>query len=154
MQWAHLASGGAGGGMRWPNRTPHTLTPGMRRAQAALAGFLPLIDWPRFRRKNLNQEVRALSSNIACLGCGDERQALLWLLRKDITGRDGMLRRDVPPITTMIRVPGLQPGCYRVTAWDTAAGQVQAAFDVSSRGSLMLDVPPFTADLALAIRLA
>ena len=32
MQWAHLASGGAGGGMRWPNRHPHALTPGMRRA--------------------------------------------------------------------------------------------------------------------------
>ena len=22
IQWAHLASGGAGGGMRWPNRAP------------------------------------------------------------------------------------------------------------------------------------
>ncbi|HEX8391381.1 MAG TPA: hypothetical protein VF665_03400, partial [Longimicrobium sp.] len=28
MQWAHLASGGAGGGMRWPNRRVHVLTPG------------------------------------------------------------------------------------------------------------------------------
>src|SRR5207237_1345122 len=54
MQWAHLASGGAGGGMRWPNRRPHTLTPGMRRAQAALSRFLPLIDWTHFRRRNLN----------------------------------------------------------------------------------------------------
>ena len=26
IQWAHLASGGAGGGMRWPNRHPHVLT--------------------------------------------------------------------------------------------------------------------------------
>ena len=34
IQWTHLASGGAGGGMRWPNRNPHTLTPGMRRASA------------------------------------------------------------------------------------------------------------------------
>ena len=38
MQWAHLASGGAGGGMRWPNRHPHRLTPGMRAAQQAMAG--------------------------------------------------------------------------------------------------------------------
>ncbi|WP_292496125.1 hypothetical protein, partial [Mesorhizobium sp.] len=53
MQWAHLAAGGAGGGMRWPNRTPHVLTPGMRRAQRSLAGFLPLIDWRRFRRVHL-----------------------------------------------------------------------------------------------------
>ncbi len=37
MQWAHLASGGAGGGMRWPYRHPHRLTPGMHAAQRALA---------------------------------------------------------------------------------------------------------------------
>jgi mannan endo-1,4-beta-mannosidase len=40
MSWAHLASGGAGGGMRWPNRHPHTLTDGMRRAQAAMGSFM------------------------------------------------------------------------------------------------------------------
>jgi hypothetical protein len=137
--------------MRWPNRTPHTLTPGMRRAQASLAGFLPLIDWGRFRRKNLNQEVKALSSNIACFACGDEQQALLWLLRRDITGRDGMLRRDVPPISTMIRVPGLRAGSYRVTAWDTIAAKVVAAFEVANAGSLVIDVPPFAADLALSV---
>jgi mannan endo-1,4-beta-mannosidase len=152
MQWAHLASGGAGGGMRWPNRTPHTLTPGMRRAQASLAGFLPLIDWGRFRRKNLNQEVRALSSNVACFGCGDQRQALLWLLRRDITGPDGMLRRDVPPISTMIRVPGLQAGTYRVTSWDTTEAKVVSALEVANTGNLMIDVPPLAADLALSVR--
>ncbi|RZM10744.1 MAG: hypothetical protein EOP67_68020, partial [Sphingomonas sp.] len=40
IQWAHLASGGAGGGMRWPNRHPHILTPGMRAAQRTLADVL------------------------------------------------------------------------------------------------------------------
>ena len=34
MSWAHLASGGAGGGMRWPNRHPHVLTSGMPPAAA------------------------------------------------------------------------------------------------------------------------
>src|SRR4051794_24520771 len=53
MQWAHLASGGAGGGMRWPNRHPHTLTRGMRGAQRALSAFLPLLDWPSFRPRPL-----------------------------------------------------------------------------------------------------
>ena len=27
IQWAHMASGGAGGGMRWPNRHPNVLPP-------------------------------------------------------------------------------------------------------------------------------
>jgi mannan endo-1,4-beta-mannosidase len=32
LMWAHLASGGAGSGMRWPARHPHVITAGMRRA--------------------------------------------------------------------------------------------------------------------------
>ena len=57
MQWAHLASGGAGGGMRWPNRHPHTLTDGMRKAQLAMAAFMPQIDWLRFNRRNVTDEL-------------------------------------------------------------------------------------------------
>ena len=44
--------------MRWPNRRPHTLTGGMRRAQKAMASFLPLVDWPRFRRRDISGGVR------------------------------------------------------------------------------------------------
>ena len=42
IQWAHLAAGGAGGGMRWPNRHPHRLTRGMNEAQAAIGAVPPL----------------------------------------------------------------------------------------------------------------
>jgi hypothetical protein len=151
MQWAHIASGGAGGGMRWPNRKVHALTRGMRRAQAALADFLPLIDWTRFKRVNVNREVKALSSNVACFGCADGQQALLWLLRTDTIGRDGMVRRDVAPVSTMIRVPGMQAGRYRIVAWDTVAGRETERFEVTSSGTIIIQVPAFVADLALAI---
>lgn len=57
IQWAHLASGGAGGGMRWPNRHPHALTRGMREAQGALARVAALVDWTRFARTCLNERV-------------------------------------------------------------------------------------------------
>ena len=152
MQWAHLASGGAGGGMRWPNRKPHTLTRGMRRAQRALADFMPLIDWARFRRRNLTDEVKALSSSVACFACADESQALLWLLRRDTIGPDGTLRPDVAPFTTTIRVPGMKPGPYRVSAWDTREGQIVAVSEGMAERSLMIDVPAFSADIALAVR--
>ena len=69
MQWAHLASGGAGGGMRWPNRHPHVLTDGMRRAQLSLSRFLPLVDWLSFGRRILNGELHADGP-----GCG-----VLWV---------------------------------------------------------------------------
>src|SRR5206468_4111604 len=82
IQWTHLASGGAGGGMRWPNRNPHTLTSGMRRAQRALSGFLPLIDWPNFRRRLLNGDLTCTDADVALFGCGDTEQALLYLLRQ------------------------------------------------------------------------
>ena len=66
----HFASGAASGGMRWPNRTPHALTPGMRRAQRALAGFLPLIDWLRFQRRNLNDAIVVEGGSVAAFCCG------------------------------------------------------------------------------------
>ena len=44
------------------------------------------------------------------------------------------------------------PGCYRVIAWDTLEGTVEASFDAASSGALCVNIPPFTADIALAIR--
>jgi mannan endo-1,4-beta-mannosidase len=41
MQWAHFASGGAGGGMRWPYRRPHVLTKGMRGKLASIRAPRP-----------------------------------------------------------------------------------------------------------------
>ena len=107
MQWAHVASGAVGGGMRWPNREPHVLTPGMRAAQLALARFLPLIDWPRFRRRNLRRAVGIEGGGVACFSCGDEHQALLWLLRTDCIAENGRVYRDGRPARVRLLVPGL-----------------------------------------------
>ena len=119
LQWAHLASGGAGGGMRWPNRNPHCLTPGMRRAQRGLADFLPLVDWPRFDRQPI--DVLANDPTVACFGCGDARQAVLWILRTTPLLPDG--RVDPASLGRVsVRVPGLEPGRYRVVEWSTTLG--------------------------------
>ena len=154
MQWAHFASGGAGGGMRWPNRSPHVLTPGMRVAQHALAAFLPLIHWPRFRRRNLNGQLGISASGIAGFACGDTEQAVVWLLRTDSLGPDGMLRRGSGGVLASIRVPGLCPGRYRVTVWDTVTGASPGAHELEhdGTGALSITPPPITTDLALAVR--
>ena len=153
MQWAHLASGGAGGGMRWPNRSPHTLTRGMRKAQQAMTGFLPLVDWSRFQRTSLNSQIETSSQAVACFGCGDHAQAVVWLLRKDSIGQSGTLCTDAQPVHLSIRIPQLRPGRYRVTGWNTLEGRICAAFVAERRGGAFLEVqvPPFTADLALAV---
>ncbi|MDP8916927.1 MAG: cellulase family glycosylhydrolase [Pseudomonadota bacterium] len=151
MSWAHLAAGGVGGGMRWPNRRPHQLTLGMRRAQRAMSGFLPLIDWPRFRRRNLNGEARA-SGRVVLNACGDARQALVHLIRRDTIGPGGRLRPDAAPITPSVIVPGLDPGRYRITAWDTDRGGPAGTLEGEARaGRLSFFTPPFVRDLALAV---
>jgi mannan endo-1,4-beta-mannosidase len=153
MQWAHLASGGAGAGMRWPYRHPHVLTPGMRKAQAALSAFLPLIDWLRFRRACLNSVMRASAKNVVCFGCGDEAQAVVWLLRRDTVGRDGMLSQAADLVSLTLEIPGLAPGRYRVSSWDTVEGCCRAEYEVElfSEAALCVSVQPFSADVALAI---
>ena len=152
IAWAHLASGGAGGGMRWPNRHPHVLTTGMREAQRAMAAFLPLVDWTRFRRRNLNEEIAVSSPGVAAFGCGDAEQAVAWLLRTDGLGRDGTLvPTEAAP--TEVRVPGLAPGDYRVSSFDTVAGRVVCERRAVAKGSAPLSFPaPLASDVALAIR--
>jgi mannan endo-1,4-beta-mannosidase len=152
MSWAHLAAGGAGGGMRWPNRRPHKLTDGMRRAQKAMAGFLPLIDWTTFRRRNLNPEAKA-SGPVVLNACGDDRQAVVHLLRRDPIGADGRLRPDASPITPSLILPGLADGRYRLQAWNTDAGRPAGLVEAESRGGrLACFSPPFVRDIAFAVR--
>ncbi len=153
IQWAHLASGGAGGGMRWPNRHPHVLTPGMRQAQHGLAAFLPLIDWTRFRRRNLTGAMTCDDPGVAVIGCGDASQALAWLVRTDHIARTGMVapRADTPP--AILEVPGLADGTYAVTTYDTQTGAVAAAMRATSRdGRLAATIGAIRSDLAIAIR--
>ena len=154
IQWAHLASGGAGGGMRWPNRNPHTLTPGMRRAQKALSGFLPLVDWPRFDRRHLNGHLVANDPDVACFGCADEAQAVLWLLRTRPLLPDGRVDPgNGGPIS--VRFPGLMPGRYEAVLWDTREGRPAGRGRVAQNGDgTRVDVPALYADVAVAVRRA
>ena len=153
LQWAHFASGAAGGGMRWPNRHPHALTRGMRAAQAALARFAPRVDWSHFRRVNRNDEIEVDGADVARFACGDGRQAIVWLLRRTGRAPDGRLRRDVAPASVRVRVPGLRPGAYQITAWDTEVGAERAKWEViAGDGFVAFESPAFVTDLAFAVR--
>ena len=152
MQWAHLASGGAGGGMRWPYRHPHRMTPGMRRAQRALAGFCDLVDWTCFHRRPLDVAVTD-GHEITVFACADDRQAVLWCLRRDTLGCDGRMRRDVAPISPSLRLEGFAPGPAIMVSWDTATGSLRSQNEVITHddASLHLELPFFQADIAIAI---
>ena len=153
IQWAHLASGGAGGGMRWPNRHPHVLTPGMRQAQQGLARFLPLIDWSDFRRRNINQELEVSHAGVTSFGCADEQQALIWLVRHDTLSPDGMVTDEAPALSTWLRIPGMRPGGYSITCYDTIRGASLEVRTFQSGGDV-LDISDisFRNDVAVAVK--
>lgn len=153
IQWAHLASGGAGGGMRWPNRHPHVLTPGMRRAQRAMADVLPQIDWRRFRRRNLTGHVSASDPLVHAIGCGDDEQALIWLVRTDGIGEGGTLRCDAAPRAVSITLPPMaeaRTAIAYLTATGVSAGSLSLSRD--GAGRLIVEIPALRTDLAVLIR--
>ena len=148
MQWAHFASGGAGGGMRWPNRRVHSLTAGMHKAQQGLIAFLPQIHWSTFQRTNWNAEVQVKSdAQVAVFACGDRQQALIWLLRRDAMDKEGRVTSD-KPAQVNLTLPRMQPGNYTATLWNTAAAEVmeRRLFTGTQLQQLTLG-----ADLAIAI---
>jgi Cellulase (glycosyl hydrolase family 5) len=153
MQWAHFASGGAGGGMRWPNRHPHSLTAGMRDVQQSLAAFLPLVNWQGFERTNWNHALTISHPAVAPFGCGDAQQAILWLLRKDIIAKDGMLRRDAAPLNGCIHLPVTGEGNYKVTVWDTKVGKQIKTFEMRHAGCKELCLPwVVETDIAMVVK--
>ncbi len=154
MAWAHLASGGAGGGMRWPNRMPHILTPGMRQAQGVMAEFARLIDWSRFASVNVSEEVALDPENLLCYACADARQAVAWVLRdRDELQREGEI--DFRPLLpgARLKLPPMEAGRYSATFLDTLNGHVVGEQSLSTDGgALRLCLPPFRHDLAIAVR--
>lgn len=152
MQWAHLAAGGAGGGMRWPYRRPHQLTPGMVAAQRSLALFVSLIDWPTFNRRYIGDGLRVAAKNVWVTGCSNGTQAVVWLMRKG-DKKTGLVDPAETPVVTTVRVPGLRPGCYKITHWHTEKGLITRETNAAQRpGQPFVDIAvAFDTDLALAI---
>ena len=124
MAWAHLASGGAGGGMRWPNRHPHTLTPGMRHAQGVMADFARLIDWPNFAvAERLATSCRCEGDDLLAYACADDRQAVAWAIRGgDDLDPHGHLAVPSAPHRAALILPPMAPGPYRVPPWRPTTG--------------------------------
>ena len=163
MQWAHLASGGTGGGMRWPNRKVHRLTPGMHLAQRGMAAFLPLIDWQHFGRENISNDLSVINEagktlplkRLARFGCASANQAVVYLLRRDTLLKNGLLNRRAEPLSLRLGVPQLARGTYTITAWNTVLGErISSEIYCLHKGNTSAGfvLPPLTGDMALAIR--
>ena len=146
--WAHLASGGAGSGMRWPARHPHLLTPGMLRSLSGMAQFARLLDWNRFTPGSAALEATVPNQDFLVFGCRDAHQAVLWL-RRDTRGKKKAERFNTPLPMELHR---LRPGPYRATPWDTERNEAMAPqiADADTQGTLRLLLPPGR-EMALAV---
>jgi hypothetical protein len=152
MQWAHFASGSAGGGMRWPNRVPHMLTPGMFKAQKAMRDFLPLIDWNTFARKNITTDIRVSDGSVYACGCATSQQALLWCVRTSVSKKTGMIGFRVKKKNFFISIPNMERGSYTVKFWDTKRGIVFRSLDIESDTDYLRFPISLWSDIAIAIR--
>jgi hypothetical protein len=80
---------------------------------------------------------------------------VVWLLRTDSIGEDGLLRTDAERISPQLAVPVLSPGRYCIEVWHTSEGApIRTFYDkvADEVMGLMIRVPPFTGDVAIAIR--
>jgi mannan endo-1,4-beta-mannosidase len=152
IQWAHLASGGTGGGMRWPYRHPHVLTSGMRLAQKSMAAFCSLVNWQRFNRQNMAKSIKVDSRSIQIFACGDDKQAILWLLRTDGVDAQGMINKEAIPLAATVQIP-LSTGGYQVILWHTQRYTVQNAFfnHTDVKGRLVVEVKGLVTDIAILV---
>ena len=155
LMWAHLASGGAGSGMRWPARHPHLITAGAKRALASLSGFTRLLEWRCFRPLNAVRDVKVEGARVHTFACRSDVQAIVWLLpwpaRADARGTSGV--NDARE-HTVVTLKGMAPGRYGVWPWDTGSGAGEASLSIEAGpdGRLRIELPHLAADLALAIR--
>ena len=116
----------------------------MRRAQASLARFMPLIDWTRFRRRPLDLVWPAGLKGAAC---GDGDQAVIWAVRTRELNAAGMVApRGQRRLA--VAVPGLD-GPVEAVAFDTVEGRELARTRFPD-ARIDLDLPG--GDMALAVR--
>lgn len=165
MSWAHLASGGAGQGLRWPYTQPHTLPPEFRKVQAAMARFAAAVDWLAFTgHRNIDQQLTVTDPQLIAMGTGDDRRAVVWLLRDtrpapasgagDPAEAGGPAAGGGAPGVPgpRLTVAGLAPGTYAVEFWDTWAGvrMAERTLEAGPEG-LVIDLPAIDRSLALYI---
>lgn len=78
---------------------------------------------------------------VAVLAKGSLHAAEFWAYNRT--------RTDAPPATATLTLPGLAPGAYTVTLWDTWAGKaLPPVFATVHNGLLTVPLPPVTRDIA------
>lgn len=149
MSWAHLASGGASTGMRWPYTRPHSILPEMRDNLLAIARFSATIDWATFDSHNISENIRLGKPGIIKTGCTDGQTAIAWLLV------DKRVRKSTALNSIAVRMHNIvKDGDYEVEVWETYEGEIVSRFAVTvTDGKLSFTLPELDLrDAAVVVR--
>lgn len=145
MSWAHLASCGAGSGMRWPYTNPHVILPELRDNLLGLARIASTIDWANFASENITQRIRPADRLILRAGCSDGQTGLIWLLADRRQRDDVMISGQAVVVRDVF-----EDGSYTLEYWETYAGELLKTEQVGVEDGVMnIVVPDLGTDIDL-----
>ncbi len=154
LMWAHLASGGAGSGFRWPARHPHVLLDGHKTAFKGLALFARALDWNTFEHRDATAEleVRGGARQVVPFALRDENQGLVYFLRRPSAKHRGIMPHRAPLSSVEVRWPNWSAARVRVRYFEPIAGCWLDEETVAPRkGVLKLQLPAWDRELAVAL---
>ena len=155
LMWAHLCSGGAGSGFRWPARHPHVLLDGHRKSFGALANFSRLLDWNTFQHEDATPllQLRGTRREVVPFALGDGAQGCAYFLRRPPAKHRGVLPSREPLQNIEVRWSGWNDGPKYVRFFDPTEGlRRNDSFGTVRGGVLKLQLPPWDKEIAVAIR--
>ncbi|MCX8108148.1 MAG: DUF5060 domain-containing protein [Verrucomicrobiae bacterium] len=150
--WSGAFTGAAGTGMTWWWESIHAAN--LYHHWSALSKFLAGTGIGRANMapaKLVNTE-----GNVLAFGVSAPDEALIWILDKAYDWPEGATESDPALLTgAKVRVYEVSDGEWYVEWWNTLTGQKVAAQKCTAKsGSVLLEPPPFKADIAARLKKA
>lgn len=154
MIWAHLASGDAGTGLRWPGDmfSDHALPDQMRKYQKALKGFASdKLDFTAFNPVQIGQYMEVGNTTIPVIKTGitDGYQGIVFLVKDTRKSTYNAVSG------ASLTIPKLSAGkLYTIEFWDSynpdATGPSSSVSSTSdAQGKAVVNLPDFSKTLAI-----
>ena len=143
MSWAHLASGGAGSGLRWPYRNPHQLSEGMLHALSLMSRFAKAVPWGKLCQPAAALSIKAPEGWIAC-STATKQASIIWLAAEKVS--------QPSDLRLAVSWPGA-PGRVTYRVYDTRAGKwLPGGSAKSAKGELMISLTAVPSSVALVMQ--
>ncbi len=148
--WSGAFTGAAGTGMTWWWENIHSAN--LYPHWSALAAFLK--DSGIGRSDLRLARFEKPDESILPFGVTAPDAALVWLLDRACDWPEGAKLNNPPPVTSAkVTLSGLENGSWSVQWWNTLTGKPVANTEAKVSGSsLLLEPPPFQADIAARLR--